>query len=37
MCEDECDINEELRTEDGDELWCYCKKCDIETFHLIPQ
>ena len=40
MCGNDCDIYEELavaKFEDEYELWCYCKKCDIETFHEIPK
>lgn len=33
-----CSIYEEVKTEDedspnGKELWCYCKDCEIDTFH----
>ncbi len=42
-CGKECDISEEVDIRGGNEkgfshieLWCYCPKCDIETFHPIP-
>lgn len=37
-CSKECSIWEEVSTSwcGGDfEIWCYCEKCDIETFHPI--
>lgn len=39
-CGNECETWEVLRPEDvtGDkhEMWCYCEKCKIDTFHEIP-
>lgn len=38
-CGKKCEKNEEVLTlwPDGIELWCYCPRCDIETFHVIPK
>jgi hypothetical protein len=36
MCGNECDVYEELVVHeytDEYEMWCYCKECDIDTFH----
>jgi hypothetical protein len=35
MCGKNCERCEEVKVEIGHELWCYCLKCDIETFHPI--
>lgn len=40
MCGRECSTTEYVWTGDsnsykGWELWCYCKDCDIETFHKL--
>jgi hypothetical protein len=34
-CGEECFVWEEVDIGYGGpfEMWCYCKKCDIETFH----
>lgn len=33
-CGETCNIYEEVDIGGGEiELWCYCKECDIETFH----
>ena len=34
-CGEECGTNEEVDTGFGGpfEMWCYCRKCDVETFH----
>lgn len=31
ICGEVCDIVEYINT--PIEMWCYCKKCDIDTFH----
>lgn len=37
MCRKDCDRTEEVDNGTGVfELWCYCLKCDIESFHPIP-
>lgn len=40
MCGEECERSEEVAvgwTRRGSlELWCYCSKCDVSTFHPIP-
>ena len=38
MCGKKCEVWEVVKTDDvesvnGEELWCYYKECDIETFH----
>jgi hypothetical protein len=40
-CGELCNISEDVETlptayNRGLELWCYCSKCDVETFHAIP-
>lgn len=33
-CSQVCDIWEEVDVGGGEwELWCYCKKCKLDTFH----
>lgn len=35
-CGQQCDIWEEVKiASDEYNIWCYCKKCDCETFHPI--
>ncbi len=37
MCEKHCERSEEVDVGGGIvEVWCYCRKCDVETFHPIP-
>ena len=39
LINDICSIWEIVKTEEFPsklEVWCYCKKCNIETFHEIP-
>jgi hypothetical protein len=36
ICGELCDVTEEVAEHHGgqcDQLWCYCKPCDIDTFH----
>ncbi len=33
-CFKDCETYEQLHTGEDWEWWCYCDKCDIETFHL---
>lgn len=32
-CRKECDTVEQVHTGEDWEWWCYCRSCDIETFH----
>ena len=37
MCSEICDTWEHVDIGMGEhELWCYCEKCDVETFHKLP-
>jgi hypothetical protein len=44
MCGQECEVTEQIpdtitgRWAPGCkmELWCYCRDCDVDTFHPIP-
>jgi hypothetical protein len=41
-CQKECNTWEIVYTgdedsQDGFEVWAYCRECDIETFHIIPK
>ena len=37
-CGKDCYIWEEVNIGGGEiEVWCYCKDCDVETFHPIPK
>lgn len=37
MCQDECEITEVLDNGEEIELWCYCEKCDYESFNQITK
>ena len=38
-CGEECERCEEVETTTTGtiELWCWCEKCEIDTFHPIPK
>jgi len=33
ICGELCDIVEWIKDNGEYELWCWCKKCEIDTFH----
>ena len=35
MCGEECFVYEYDFA--AHELWCYCRKCEVETFHPLPR
>ena len=40
QCGQDCEIWQELLISYGSqetEIWCYCKRCDMETFHPTPK
>ena len=36
-CGNDCTITEVVDVGDAWERWCFCKKCDMQSFHLIQE